>query len=37
MYWPLVGGFIVFILLAVFIGWFADPSRGGESSERDEH
>jgi hypothetical protein len=36
MYLPLLGGFIVFVLLAVLIGWFVDPSRGG-NSERDGH
>jgi hypothetical protein len=36
MYWPLVGGFIVFILLAVVIGWFVDPSRSG-GSKHDQH
>jgi hypothetical protein len=36
MYAPLIGGFIVFVLLAVLIGWFVDPSRGG-GSEHDGH
>jgi hypothetical protein len=36
VYAPLIGGFIAFVLLAVLIGWFVDPSRGG-GSERDGH
>jgi hypothetical protein len=35
VYWPLIGGFIAFILLAVFLGWVID-SRGG-GTERDHH
>jgi F0F1-type ATP synthase assembly protein I len=31
MYWPLIGGFIAFILLAVFLGWLMDPSRHGDA------
>jgi hypothetical protein len=27
MYWPLIGGFIVFILIAVLLGWILDPDR----------
>lgn len=37
MYWPLLGGFIAFVLLAVIIGYFVDPARSGESSEREHH
>jgi hypothetical protein len=36
MYAPLIGGFIVFVLLSVLIGWFVDPARRGDS-ERDGH
>jgi hypothetical protein len=36
MYLPLLGGFIAFVLLAVLIGYFVDPSRA-QRSERDEH
>lgn len=36
MYAPLIGGFIAFVLLAVLIGWFVDPSRAGDS-KRDGH
>jgi hypothetical protein len=32
MYWPLIGGFIAFILLAVLLGWIMDPDR-----RSDEH
>jgi hypothetical protein len=28
MYWPLIGGFIAFLLFAVLMGWIMDvPSR----------
>jgi hypothetical protein len=37
MYAPLIGGFIAFVLLAVLVGWFVDPARGGGDSERDQH
>jgi hypothetical protein len=29
MYWPLIGGFVAFVLLAVFLGWVMD--RGGDA------
>ena len=30
MFWPLIGGFIVFILIAIFMGWLMDSSRHGD-------
>jgi hypothetical protein len=36
MYWPLVGGFVAFILLAVLMGWIMDTDRHGPS-DRDHH
>jgi hypothetical protein len=36
MYWPLVGGFIAFILLTILVGWLVDPSRHG-GSDQDRH
>jgi hypothetical protein len=27
MYWPLIGAFIAFVLLAVLMGWIMDPDR----------
>jgi hypothetical protein len=36
MYWPLVGGFIAFVLLAVLLGWLTDPGRRG-GSDGDGH
>jgi hypothetical protein len=27
MYWPLIGGFIAFVLIAVLLGWILDPDR----------
>jgi hypothetical protein len=29
VFWPLAIGFILFILLAVFMGWVMDPDRHG--------
>jgi hypothetical protein len=39
VYWPLIGGFIAFVLLAVFIGWVMDTSRHGDAGRdgRDGH
>ena len=36
MYLPLFPGFVVFVLLAIAIGWAVDPSRH-EDSEREHH
>jgi hypothetical protein len=36
MYWPLIGGFIAVILLALFLGWLMDASRHGDGG-RDGH
>jgi hypothetical protein len=30
MYWPLIGGFVAFVLLAIVMGWILDPSRHGD-------
>ena len=27
MYWPLIGGFIAFVLIALLLGWVLDPDR----------
>jgi hypothetical protein len=27
VYWPLLGGFIALILLAIVLGWILDPAR----------
>jgi len=37
MFWPLIGGFIAFVLLAVFLGWVMDTSRHGGDADRDRH
>jgi hypothetical protein len=35
MYWPLLGGFIAFVLLAVLLGWIMDaPRRRGDGERR---
>jgi F0F1-type ATP synthase assembly protein I len=31
MFWPLAGGLIAFILVAVLLGWILDPSRRGDA------
>lgn len=30
MYWPLIGGFIAFVLLAIILGRIMDTSRRGD-------
>jgi hypothetical protein len=27
VFWPLIGGFIAFVLIAVVLGWILDPAR----------
>jgi hypothetical protein len=27
MYWPLIGGFVVFVLVSILLGWIMDTSR----------
>ena len=34
MYWPLLGGFIVFVLFAILMGWITDSSRRGRDGHR---
>jgi hypothetical protein len=34
VYWPLLGGFIAFVLLAVILGWIMDPSRRDVDHDR---
>jgi hypothetical protein len=31
MYWPLLGGFIAFLLIALLLGWIMDPARRGDA------
>jgi hypothetical protein len=33
MFWPLIGGFIAFVLLAVILGWVLDPARNHDADE----
>jgi F0F1-type ATP synthase assembly protein I len=35
MYWPLIAGFIAFILIAVLLGWILDPDR--RAGDRNGH
>jgi hypothetical protein len=37
MYWPLIGGFVAFVLLAVVMGWIMDPARHGGDAGHDRH
>jgi hypothetical protein len=32
MYWPLLGGFIAFVVIALILGWILDPSRRGDTN-----
>ncbi len=32
MYWPLIGGFIAFVLIAILLGWILDPDRRREDT-----
>lgn len=34
MYWPLIGGFVAFVLFAVLMGWIMDTSRHGNRDDR---
>jgi hypothetical protein len=27
MFWPLIGGFVAFVLVAIIMGWIMDTSR----------
>jgi hypothetical protein len=33
MYWPLIGGFVVFLLIAVLLGWILDSGRSGDAHD----
>jgi hypothetical protein len=33
MFWPLIGGFIAFVLLTLLIGWLVDPAHRSDASE----
>jgi hypothetical protein len=33
VFWPLIGGFVALILLAIFLGWVMDTSRHGGSGD----
>jgi hypothetical protein len=37
MFWPLIGGFIAFVLLAVVMGWVMDTSRHNGGPGPDDH
>ena len=36
MYWPLIGGFVAFVLISVLMGWIMDPDRHGDG-DGDRH
>jgi hypothetical protein len=36
MFWPLIGGFIAFVLIALLMGWILDSDRRADGS-RDRH
>jgi hypothetical protein len=31
MFWPLIGGFVAFVLLSILVGWVVDPGRRRDS------
>jgi hypothetical protein len=33
MFWPLIAGFIAFVLLAIILGWLLDPSRRHDAGQ----
>jgi hypothetical protein len=33
MFWPLIGGFVAFVLLAILLGWIMDTSRRNGADE----
>lgn len=33
MYWPLIGGFVAFLVVAIILGWVLDPSRHGDGAD----
>jgi uncharacterized integral membrane protein len=33
MFWPLIVGFVGFVLVAVLMGWIMDPSRRHDTEE----
>jgi hypothetical protein len=35
MYWPLIGGFIAFLVVALLLGWIMD--RGPQGGDADHH
>lgn len=35
MYWPLIGGFVAFVLVAILLGWIMDTSRHGGGANHD--
>ena len=37
MYWPLIGGFIAFVLLAVLLGWIIDRSARRDAERHQPH
>jgi hypothetical protein len=38
MYWPLIGGFVAFILISILLGWILDPSRNpSRNRDADRH
>jgi hypothetical protein len=38
VFWPLIGGFIAFLLIVIAIGWAVDPDRAAaRSGNQDEH
>jgi hypothetical protein len=37
MYWPLIGGFIAFLILLLFLGWVLDRSERRDPRRQQQH
>jgi F0F1-type ATP synthase assembly protein I len=33
MFWPLIAGFVAFVLLAIILGWLLDPARHHDAEQ----
>jgi hypothetical protein len=37
MFWPLIGGFVAFVLIAVLLGWIMDHAGSGDGDGAGGH
>jgi F0F1-type ATP synthase assembly protein I len=33
MFWPLIAGFVAFVLVAIILGWLLDPARRHDAEQ----